>query len=56
MDVKPVDGRAKLTQLCFEDFLEALVRVATTKTLPTPEQVPAAIVSKCHSEWRHGEW
>ena len=26
-------------QLCFEDFLEAVVRVACTKTLPTDEQL-----------------
>ena len=39
IDTEPKQSKAKLTQLCFEDFLEALVRVATTKTLPTDGQL-----------------
>jgi len=34
-----LNGRAKVLQLSFEDFLEALVRVAVRKALPTDEEV-----------------
>jgi len=34
-----LNGRAKVLQLSFEDFLEALVRVAVKKALPTDEEV-----------------
>jgi len=35
-------GRAKLLQLCYEDFLEALVRVAHLKATPTDADIDAA--------------
>ena len=38
-DERPLKAQAKLQQLSFEDFLEALVHVARLKTLPTEEQV-----------------
>ena len=39
MRTKDIAQKAKITQLCFEDFLEAVVRIACTKTLPTDEQL-----------------
>ena len=39
IDETPAKSRVKLTQLSFEDFLEALVRVACIKTLPTQEEI-----------------
>jgi hypothetical protein len=39
VDVRPLKSRVKLTQLAFEDFLEALAHVAEMMTLPTVEQV-----------------
>ena len=35
-------GRARLLQLCFEDWLEALVRIALVKALPTKQTVREA--------------
>ena len=37
-----MQGRAKVLQLSFEDFLEALVRVAAKKALPTDEECKLA--------------
>ncbi|KAL1511314.1 hypothetical protein AB1Y20_006119 [Prymnesium parvum] len=42
MRVKDMRQKARLTQLHFEDFLEALVRVATTKTIPTDHHLQSA--------------
>ena len=42
---KTTPGRAKLLQLSFEDFLEALVRVAVTKALPTDDECKAAVAA-----------
>uniref|UniRef100_A0A7S2HU36 Uncharacterized protein n=1 Tax=Haptolina brevifila TaxID=156173 RepID=A0A7S2HU36_9EUKA len=39
VDERPVTSKARLCQLTFEDFLEALVRMSTVKVLPTQEQV-----------------
>ena len=39
VDIRPLKAKAKATQLFFEDFLEAIVRIACTVTLPTDEQV-----------------
>lgn len=36
------ESKLKLQNLCYEDFLEALVRVATMKALPTDEEVEEA--------------
>jgi len=42
IDESAIDSRAKLTQLYFEDFLEAIVRVASRKALPTDAEVVRA--------------
>ena len=39
IDERPLKAVAKVSQLTFEDFLEAFVRVATLKVLPTQEQL-----------------
>ena len=39
VDEASIKGRAKLIQLRFEDFLEALVRLAFVKALPTDEEI-----------------
>ncbi|KAL3907462.1 MAG: hypothetical protein SGPRY_010160 [Prymnesium sp.] len=39
MRVFDMSNKAAINQLHFEDFLEALVRVAATKTLPTDEHL-----------------
>ena len=35
-------GRAKVLQLCFEDFLEAIVRMSTMKALPDDDELDNA--------------
>ena len=39
LDEREPKAKAKMQQLSFEDFLEALVHAARLKTLPTEEQV-----------------
>lgn len=39
VDEQSVKGRSKLVQLRFEDFLEAVVRLAYMKALPTAEEI-----------------
>ena len=42
VDEKSAHGKARLTQLAFEDMLEGFVRVATMKALPTDAEVAEA--------------
>ena len=44
-----VKGDIKARNLCFEDFLEAIVRTATLKALPTDEEIRAAQVRNCRN-------
>lgn len=39
VDVQAAESRVRLTQLGFEDYLEAIVRCATIKVLPSDEDV-----------------
>ena len=42
IDERPVKAKVQLTQLSFEEFLEALVRVSSFKVIPLDDEVQAA--------------
>jgi len=42
-DPSSLIGRAKVNRLCFQDFMEALVRVAMFKAMPTDKAVAAGV-------------
>ena len=42
IDERPVKAKIRYTQLCFEEFLEALVRLATFKVIPLDDEVDVA--------------